>query len=83
MSKTDRAHSFDWLPTTLPAKVILSAVEGPIVEVLRARKIHEIVVGQLSVKERKDIVRATLLEFNKKLDERPMNDQVPTYVTFR
>lgn len=45
-------------------------------ETIKRRGFPELVVGPLSVKERRDIVKETLAEFRKKLDERPMNDQM-------
>ena len=76
LNKTNRAHSLDWLPKILPVKLIVTTIDGPLVDLLKRRNIKEIVIGSLSVKERKDLVRQTLLEYNKKLDERPMNDQM-------
>jgi telomerase protein component 1 len=72
-----RAQSLDWLPLDLPCKFVISTLEGKCLEVLRQRKgVHEVKMTPLSVTERGDLVRDTLLEYHKKLDERPMNNQM-------
>ena len=76
LTKANRAHSLDWLPRSLAAKVILTTLEGPCLDVLKKRKTFQLQVGSLPVKERKEIVKQTLSEYNKKLDDRPMNDQM-------
>ncbi|KAH3757178.1 telomerase protein component 1 [Pelomyxa schiedti] len=37
LDKTNRAHSLDWLPLVPPAKVILTAAEGPVLKALSQR----------------------------------------------
>eukprot|EP01114_Cavostelium_apophysatum_P022723 TRINITY_DN831_c0_g1_i3.p1 TRINITY_DN831_c0_g1~~TRINITY_DN831_c0_g1_i3.p1 ORF type:complete len:1975 (+),score=566.67 TRINITY_DN831_c0_g1_i3:1485-7409(+) len=76
LSKANRAHSLDWLPASLPVKVVISTLYGHCYESLRRRNHPEIVVGPLSSKERKEIVKETLASFRKKLDDKPMNDQM-------
>jgi len=76
LSKSNSAHSLDWLPRTLPIKLVLSSLEGPVLDVLRRRKTPEVTVGPLNLKEKASIVRETLAIYRKKLDEKPMNDQM-------
>lgn len=72
-----RAQSLDWLPTELPCKFVVSTLEGKCLDVLRQRKgALEIKMTPLSLAERTSLVSNTLLEYHKKLDERPMNNQM-------
>jgi len=72
-----RSHSLEWLPTDLPCKVIVSTIVGHRTEaVINQRKPSQVKMTQLSVPERTELVRQTLAEYHKKLDERPMNNQM-------
>lgn len=74
------AHSLNWLPAKLPhgLKLVLSTRDGKFLEVLRCRRPYplEISVGPLETKDRKQIIRLTLGNYRKKLDEREVNDQM-------
>ncbi|KAH3757934.1 telomerase protein component 1 [Pelomyxa schiedti] len=72
------AHSLDWLPNTFPTnvKIVVSTLRGKCLEVLQRRETTELTVGPLTRDEQKEIVRKTLWEYRKKLDERPENDQM-------
>eukprot|EP01105_Mastigella_eilhardi_P019923 TRINITY_DN470_c0_g1_i2.p1 TRINITY_DN470_c0_g1~~TRINITY_DN470_c0_g1_i2.p1 ORF type:complete len:2366 (+),score=662.97 TRINITY_DN470_c0_g1_i2:216-7313(+) len=78
LDKTNRAQSLDWLPQAVPAKVIVTTLEGQTLKALQQRtpKPQELTVGPLEVPERKQIVQRILEEYHKKLDDRPMNDQL-------
>lgn len=79
LDPANRALSLDWLPTRSPVKIILSTIEGdPTHNILRRRRRSppELVLPHLDAKDRQAIVRLTLAEYHKKLDERPMNDQM-------
>lgn len=79
LDPANRALSLDWLPTRSPVKIILSTIEGdPTHNLLRRRRRSppEVVLAPLDVKDRQALVRLTLAEYHKKLDERPMNDQM-------
>lgn len=74
------AQTLDWLPHSLPPgmKVIVSTLEGECLEALRQRRPAppEIHVGALDKDSRKNLVRLTLLEYRKTLDERPGRNQM-------
>jgi telomerase protein component 1 len=72
----NRAQSLDWLPQELPCKFVVSTLDGKCLDVLRNRKGFEIKLTPLGVPERTEIVRQSLAEYHKKLDERPMNNQM-------
>ncbi len=78
--KVHRAQGLDWLPEELPCKFIVSAtVETKPYEILKKRtalKMSELKLTPLSVAERTELVREILWEYHKKLDERPMNNQM-------
>eukprot|EP01113_Clastostelium_recurvatum_P018405 TRINITY_DN2169_c0_g1_i12.p1 TRINITY_DN2169_c0_g1~~TRINITY_DN2169_c0_g1_i12.p1 ORF type:complete len:2586 (+),score=522.10 TRINITY_DN2169_c0_g1_i12:146-7903(+) len=79
LDPANRAHSLDWLPHSVPVKIILSTTNAHVTHnVLRRRKPcpPEVVLGPLDIKDRREIVRKTLAEYRKHLDERPMNDQM-------
>lgn len=73
-------QALHWLPANLPAgvRVIVSTLEGDFLSSLKRRRPapEEIVVGPLSDDERRSLVRQTLWEYRKQLDERPGNDQM-------
>jgi telomerase protein component 1 len=73
-------QALHWLPASLPpdVRVIVSVVEGDFLSALKRRRPapEEIVVGPLSDDERRLVVRRTLWEYRKQLDERPENDQM-------
>ena len=80
LDETQRAHTLDWLPQTLPPglRAIVSTQEGDCLDALRRRRPAppEITVGPLGLDDRKEIVRQTLWDYRKRLDERPSNDQM-------
>lgn len=79
LDPANRALSLDWLPTRSPVKIILSTVEGDVTHgILRRRRPPppELPLIPLDAKERQTLVRLVLAEYHKKLDERPMNDQM-------
>lgn len=78
-SEMNRPQNLDWLPKNLPIHLVVTVLEGSTPHnILKARKTQsfEMIVAPLDLKERRDIVRETLSEFRKKLDERPMNTQM-------
>jgi len=80
LDDTHDAHALTWLPHFLPAgvRLIVSTLEGGCLEALRQRKPAppEIDVGRLTQEEGRLIVRQTLAEYRKTLDNRPQNDQM-------
>lgn len=78
LDKSNRAHSLDWLPAVVPAKLIVTSADGQCLKTVQQRtpKPREIVVPALAVNEGKEIVQKILAEYHKKLDDRPMNDQL-------
>eukprot|EP01114_Cavostelium_apophysatum_P006997 TRINITY_DN1864_c0_g1_i2.p1 TRINITY_DN1864_c0_g1~~TRINITY_DN1864_c0_g1_i2.p1 ORF type:complete len:1456 (+),score=157.69 TRINITY_DN1864_c0_g1_i2:62-4429(+) len=77
--ETFNASSMDWLPEQMPANVwfVVSTLKGVVLDNLRKRpSVHEVSVGELTMDERREIVRQTLWEYRKKLDERPGKDQM-------
>eukprot|EP01105_Mastigella_eilhardi_P008303 TRINITY_DN2021_c4_g2_i1.p1 TRINITY_DN2021_c4_g2~~TRINITY_DN2021_c4_g2_i1.p1 ORF type:complete len:1404 (-),score=366.79 TRINITY_DN2021_c4_g2_i1:51-4172(-) len=78
LDQSFNSHSLDWLPTAFPSnvRVVVSTLKGKCLDVLRRRTIEELVVGPLTKEEQKEIVRKTLWEYRKKLDERGENDQM-------
>jgi len=80
LDETYRAHTLNWLPYPLPAglKLIITTQSGDYLKALRQRKPPpiEITVGPLTMEDRREIVRQTLWDFRKRLDERLMNDQM-------
>lgn len=79
LDPTHRALSLDWLPTRSPVKFVLSTTDGDATHgILRRRRPAppELTIAPLDVKDRQTLVRLTLAEYHKKLDERPMNDQM-------
>jgi len=74
-----RSHTLDWLPAKLPCKVIISTLPGKCLDNLRRRflgTMMEMVLSPMDVKERGEVVRQTLWKYHKKLDEKPMNNQM-------
>jgi len=74
------AHTLNWLPETLPAgvRLIVSTLEGDDLGALRRRAMPAtaLVVGPLADEDRQRIVRETLWDYRKRLDERPGHDQM-------
>jgi len=74
------AHTLNWLPQTLPngLRLLVSTLEGYCLDALRHRRPAptELIVGPLASKNRKEIVRQTLWDYRKRLDERLDNDQM-------
>lgn len=74
-----RSHLMEWLPAKLPCKFIISTLAGKCLDSLRRRfpgTMVEMTLTGLDVKERTELIRATLWKYHKKLDERPMNNQM-------
>ena len=79
LDPANRALSLDWLPARSPVKIVLSTVEGDVTHgILRRRRPPppEVALTPLDPKERQTLVRLVLAEYHKKLDEKPMNDQM-------
>jgi len=76
--KIHRSHAMDWLPAKFPCKFILSTVEGACFDAIRYRysAFTELKMQALNPRERNDLVRDTLWQYHKKLDDRPMNNQM-------
>jgi len=77
--KIQRAHTLEWLPTKLPCKFIISTTPGKAHENLVHRfasAYTEISMAALDLSDRQALVRQTLWQYHKKLDERPMNNQM-------
>eukprot|EP01116_Phalansterium_solitarium_P003945 TRINITY_DN1478_c0_g2_i3.p1 TRINITY_DN1478_c0_g2~~TRINITY_DN1478_c0_g2_i3.p1 ORF type:complete len:2362 (+),score=859.43 TRINITY_DN1478_c0_g2_i3:58-7143(+) len=79
-----RAAALEWLPARLPIKVVLSCRDGPLLDSLRRRRPAppEVALIGLAAKDRKEVVRTILAAYNKRLDERPMNDQMRVLVAY-
>lgn len=74
-----RSHTMEWLPKKLPCKFVISTLPGKCLDNLRRRyagTMQEMILGPLDVKERGELIRSTLWQYHKKLDERPMNNQM-------
>jgi len=74
------AHTLNWLPYTLPKNLhlIVSTLEGDCLEALSRRR-HappEITMGPLAPEDRRQIIRQTLWDYRKRLDERPEKNQM-------
>jgi tetratricopeptide (TPR) repeat protein len=80
LDESYHAHSLDWLPHALPpgCRFVLSLLEGDCLQVLRHRKPQpiELTVPRIEIEDRREIVRQTLGEFRKRLDESPQNNQL-------
>ncbi|HLF83472.1 MAG TPA: DUF4062 domain-containing protein, partial [Blastocatellia bacterium] len=80
LDESYHAHSLDWLPHVLPpgCRFALSLLEGDCLQVLRHRKPQpiELTVARIAIEDRREIVRQTLGEFRKRLDESPQNNQL-------
>lgn len=80
LDRSHYAHELHWLPQSLPRglRLIVSSLEGDCLDGLRRRDPapDEIAVGPLSDEDRKEIVRQTLWDYRKRLDESPDNDQM-------
>ncbi|MDP2767729.1 MAG: DUF4062 domain-containing protein [Candidatus Methanoperedens sp.] len=74
------AHTLNWLPYTLPKnlRLIVSTLEGDCLEALHRRRPAppEITMGPLAPEDRRQIIRQTLWDYRKRLDERPEKDQM-------
>eukprot|EP01119_Soliformovum_irregulare_P015829 TRINITY_DN4519_c0_g1_i1.p1 TRINITY_DN4519_c0_g1~~TRINITY_DN4519_c0_g1_i1.p1 ORF type:complete len:1529 (-),score=494.33 TRINITY_DN4519_c0_g1_i1:1256-5488(-) len=76
LGASDRAASMEWLPSDCKVKFVVSGVaESPAIQALKKRNTLKIEMGGLDPKDRQVIVRNTLAQYRKKLDDRPMNDQ--------
>uniref|UniRef100_A0A6B2KVX3 TROVE domain-containing protein n=1 Tax=Arcella intermedia TaxID=1963864 RepID=A0A6B2KVX3_9EUKA len=64
----------EWLPNEVECKIILSCSSNKIPESLQQMKLIQLT--PLSPIERAQIVRSQLKKYQKKLDERPMNNQM-------
>jgi len=80
-----RAHALEWLPAldNLPCKFLVSTLEtGMCADVIQRRMvafpaaITEMKIPALNVDERKHLIRSILARYHKKLDEKPMNNQM-------
>lgn len=71
LDNTNRSHALEWLPEEIPPNVrlIVSTLEGDVHEVLQRRQKTEITVGPLTTDEQKEIIRQTLSQYSKKLDQ--------------
>eukprot|EP00005_Dracoamoeba_jomungandri_P014410 CAMPEP_0174272484 /NCGR_PEP_ID=MMETSP0439-20130205/51414_1 /TAXON_ID=0 /ORGANISM="Stereomyxa ramosa, Strain Chinc5" /LENGTH=2345 /DNA_ID=CAMNT_0015363075 /DNA_START=11 /DNA_END=7048 /DNA_ORIENTATION=+ len=79
LDEKERAHSLDWLPGTNKVRVIVSTRHSTRPhDALRHRKpeLKTITVGLLEETHAKELVRNTLWDFRKKLDESPGNNQM-------
>lgn len=69
-----------WLPQDLPTglRLIVSTLEGDCLDALRRRglALAEITVSGLALEESRQLVRQTLCDYRKKLDESTANDQM-------
>jgi len=77
--KIHRSHAMEWLPAKLPCKFILSTIEGNCIDTLKHRfglQFSEIKMVPLIPRERTDLIKDILWQYHKKLDERPMNNQM-------
>ncbi|ELR16687.1 NACHT domain containing protein [Acanthamoeba castellanii str. Neff] len=74
LDESYNAHSLDWLPRELPKglRVVVSTLRGSCLDSINRRPNVQITVGPLDLDERKEIVRKTLWEYRKKLDDRQM-----------
>ncbi len=74
------AHTLNWLPYTLPKNLrfIVSTLEGDCLDALRrCRPVPpEITMEPMEPENRKQIIRQTLWDYRKRLDERPEKDQM-------
>lgn len=80
LDESYHAHSLDWLPHALPpgCRFVLSLLDGDCLRVLRHRKPQpiELTIPRIEIEDRREIVRRTLGEFRKRLDESPQNNQL-------
>ena len=79
LSSDYRAHNLDWLPVNPPVSVVISAdTDSEVFRTvsLRNKESLRILVPVLQDKEKKDLVRKTLWDYRKKLDESPSNNQL-------
>jgi len=79
MESKDKSQALDWLPGSSRIRIVVSThAESPSHQALRHRKPQppEISVGPLEENHRKELVRAVLAEYRKKLDESPGNNQM-------
>ncbi|HUS11312.1 MAG TPA: AAA family ATPase [Pyrinomonadaceae bacterium] len=73
-------HSVEWLPDRLPhgLKIIVSTLEGKCLDLLLQHNaaLQKVIVGALTGEERQEIVRQTLDDYRKKLEETSENNQM-------
>eukprot|EP01125_Pyxidicula_operculata_P021681 TRINITY_DN850_c0_g1_i2.p1 TRINITY_DN850_c0_g1~~TRINITY_DN850_c0_g1_i2.p1 ORF type:complete len:2119 (-),score=466.83 TRINITY_DN850_c0_g1_i2:988-7344(-) len=69
-----RASQLEWLPNDLPlgVRIIVSCLGGECLDIITSRNYHTIKIGDLSSKDREDIVKYTLQRHNKRLDTNEM-----------
>ncbi|HLF82648.1 MAG TPA: DUF4062 domain-containing protein, partial [Blastocatellia bacterium] len=79
LDESHYAHDLHWLPQTLPPglRLIVSTLEGDCLDALRGWKPapREIVIGALEEEDRKNLVRQTLGDYRKRLDEDRLDEQ--------
>eukprot|EP00727_Mastigamoeba_balamuthi_P007207 m51a1_g3106 putative telomerase protein component 1-like (1777) ;mRNA; r:128486-138813 len=70
------ALGLEWLPleTAANVDVVVSTLPGRCLDVLRRREAPEVAVGPLAPDEQREIVRKTLWEYRKQLDERQTSE---------
>ncbi|OGD17713.1 MAG: hypothetical protein A2Y69_05625 [Candidatus Aminicenantes bacterium RBG_13_59_9] len=87
LDETSEVLKLGWIPDTWPNEVtlVLSTLSDAHLKVLLERKRPpiEIALGALTLKDRKTIIRQTLWDYRKKLDERPGHDQMAVLLAKR
>lgn len=76
---SNRPQSMEWLQSTSPVKIICSTyTNSPSYDVLKYRQpeLPFLEVTELPESDRKDLIRITLSEYRKKLEESPTNNQM-------
>ncbi len=70
----EAAHGLGWLLDYMPEKVrlVVSALSGDCLDVLRRREVEEIVLPLLDEKEQRQIIQVLLSEWRRKLDDEQM-----------
>ncbi|XP_011406078.1 PREDICTED: telomerase protein component 1-like [Amphimedon queenslandica] len=84
----NNGRSLNWIPTNLPDNVtiVLSVNEGSsCLKILKKRDPppKEVIVGNLDMSDKADIVRSKLAHYRKELDESPFNNQMKLLLTKR
>jgi tetratricopeptide (TPR) repeat protein len=74
LSPLEGGHGLGWLLDYIPEKtrLVVSALEGDCLEVLRRREAEEIALPSLTDGEQRELVQALLGEWRRKLDERQL-----------